>query len=84
MREIVDSQKELEQAVFDYKQAGWEVDQEAEGRAIMKRGLRGGFLEHFLFFILLPIYGNLVYSAYRRYNRPEKLVFRVKGFSEDA
>jgi len=83
MREIVDNQTELEQSMFDYETAGWEVEEKSRGRVVMKRGLRGGFLEHFLFFFLAPIYGNLVYSAYRRFDRPERIVLRVQGFSQN-
>ena len=76
MREVVDTEQEFKQAIFDYETVGWETVEQAQGRAVLERGLRGTWIWHVLYFIMAPIYGNVVYSAYRRYDRPEKLVVR--------
>lgn len=74
MREIVYSEREFEQAIFDYETMGWAVTQRQEGRAVLERGLRSDWLWHLPFFILAPIYGNIVFSGYRRFDRPEQVV----------
>lgn len=84
MREVVDTKEEFDQAIFDYETAGWEAIEQARGRAVLERGLRGAWGWHLLFLFLAPIYGNMAYSAYRNFDRPEKLVIRrrmgtVKG-----
>lgn len=85
MREVVDTEQEFKQTVFDYETAGWETVEQAQGRAVLERGLRGSWIWHVLYFIMAPIYGNAVYSAYRRYDRPEKLVVRRRmDADEDA
>lgn len=83
MRKVVESEQEFEQALFDYQTAGWETAEKAEGRAVLERGLRGSWLWHLLYFFFAPVYGNMLYSAYRRYNRPEKLVVR-RAMNTDA
>lgn len=82
MRELVDTNRELEAAIMDYQQLGFEVTEREQGRAVLKRGLRGGWGWHILYFLLAPIYGNVVYSAYRRFDRPERVIVRVRGFAE--
>jgi len=84
MREVVDTEQEYEQAVFDYETAGWEVVEQAQGRAVLERGLRGTWVWHLLFFVAAPIYGNLIYSAYRRYDRPERFVVRRRMDADTA
>lgn len=76
MREVVDTKTEFEQAVFDYETAGWETVEQSQGRAVLERGLRGSWAWHILFLFIAPIYGNLLYSAYRCYDRPEQFVVR--------
>ena len=76
MREVVDTEQEFKQAVFDYETAGWETVEQAQGRAVLERGLRGTWIWHLLYFFFLPVYGNMVYSGYRRYGRPERLIIR--------
>jgi hypothetical protein len=84
MRELVDSKDELKAAASDYERMGWEVTDRTAGRIVVERGLRGSWVWHLLYFIAAPIYGNLVYSAYRRYDRPEQVVIRVRGFAADG
>ena len=79
MREVVETKQELENAVGDYETAGWEAVEQTDNRAVMERGLRGSAVWHILYFFLAPLYGNLVYSAYRRYDRPETCVIRVQA-----
>jgi len=78
-RELVDSKNELEAAELDYQHMGWDVVERSPGRTTVERGWRGAWGWHLLFLILVPIAGNLCYSAYRRYNRPEQIVIRVRG-----
>ena len=79
MRELVDSKDELEAAATDYERMGWEVTDRTGGRLVVERGWRGSWGMHILYFLLAPVYGNLVYSAYRRFDRPEQVVIRVRG-----
>lgn len=81
MRELVDSKDELEAAENDYERMGWEVTDRTTGRSVVERGLRGSWWWHVLYLFLAPIAGNLIYSAYRRYDRPEQVVIRVRGFA---
>lgn len=83
MREVLETEQEFKQALFDYETAGWEVVDKAQGRAVLERGLRGTWIWHFLYFFLAPVYGNLVYSAYRRYDRPERIVIRRQMDDEE-
>lgn len=78
MRDVVDTDHERDLAVSDYRQMGWEVDAEGENRTVLRRGHRGSWGWHILFFLLAPIVGNLCYSAYRRFDRPEKIVVRIR------
>lgn len=78
MRDVVDTEEEHNNAVSDYERMGWEIDAREENRTVLRRGLRGSWLWHLLFFLLAPIVGNLCYSAYRRFDRPEKTVVRVR------
>jgi hypothetical protein len=78
MRDVVDTDHERDLAVSDYERMGWEIDTEGENRTVLKRGFRGSWWWHLLFLILAPIVGNLCYSAYRRFDRPEKTVVRVR------
>jgi hypothetical protein len=39
---------------------------------------------HILYFLCAPVYGNLIYSAYRRYDRPEQTVIRVREGDDAA
>lgn len=82
MRELVDSTPELDAAEADYERMGWEVIDRTPERAVVERGFRGSWLWHLLFFLLIPILANLCYSAYRRYNRPEQVVIRVRGVAD--
>lgn len=82
MREVVDTERGFEQAVFDYETAGWDVEEKNQGRAVLNRGYRGGWGWHLLFLVLIPIGGNLAYSAYRRFDRPERAVIRLKGTTD--
>lgn len=84
MREIVETKQELEAAESDYEQMGWEVTARALGRTVVKQGTRGDWRWHILLVILAPLYGNLVYAAYRRYNRPKYVVIRIQGAAERA
>jgi hypothetical protein len=81
-RELVDTKRELQGAESDYEQMGWEVVDRSPGRIVVERGRRGSWPWHLLYFAILPVYGNLLYSAYRRYNRPQRLVIRIRGFAE--
>lgn len=83
MRDAVDTQREYANAVNDYERMGWEIDARESGRTVLQRGLRGGWLWHLLFFLIVPIIGNLCYSAFRRYDRPEYVVVRLRGTRED-
>ena len=82
MRELVESENQLKAATADYERMGWEVVDQTAGRVVVKRGLRGSWLPHILYFLLAPIYGNLIYSAFRRYDRPEHVVIRIRDFAE--
>mgnify|MGYP000421626364 CR=1 FL=1 len=84
MRTVVETTREFDQAISDYQAIGWEVDQRGADRAILKRGFRGSWLWHLLFLFLVPIVGNLCYSAYRRYNRPAWRVVRLRDGAGDA
>ena len=84
MREVVETEQEFKQAQFDYETAGWEVVEKAQGRAVLERDLRGTWIWHLLYFFLAPVYGNLVYSAYRRYDRPERIVIRRQMDDDEA
>ena len=81
-RELVDTERERKAAESDYERMGWEVNRSA-GRTVAERGFRGSWVWHILYFLLAPIYGNLIYSAYRRYDRPEQIVIRTRG-GDDA
>ncbi|MFD1600314.1 hypothetical protein [Halobellus rarus] len=83
MREIVDTEEDRQRAVEDYEAIGWEVEDETADRTVLKRGFRGGWIEHVLYFLLAPIYGNLVYSAYRRFDRPKRHIVRVRRSESD-
>lgn len=83
-RELVDTKRELQGAESDYEQMGWNVIDRSPGRIVVERGRRGSWAWHLLYFIALPVYGNLLYSAYRRYDRPQRLVIRIRGFAEDS
>ena len=76
MREVVDTEQAFEQAVFDYQTVGYEVVEKAQGRAVLKRGLRGDWIWHVPLFIFTLGVGNIAYLFYRWFNRPEKLVVR--------
>ena len=82
MREIVDSKVEFEQAIFDYETTGWEVVERNPGRAVLKKGLRGEWIIHILLLFLLPIVGNIFFSAYRNFDRPQKLVVRRRDMNK--
>ena len=84
MREVVETERDFDQALFDYETAGWETIEKAQGRAVMERDLRGTWIWHLLYFFLAPVYGNLVYSAFRRYNRPERIVIRQQMDAREA
>jgi hypothetical protein len=79
MREVVETVDELDAAVEDYEEMGWEVDERTSGRVVFRWGLRGNFFWHLLYFIPAPVFGNLAYSAFRRFNRPRYTVVRVRG-----
>ncbi len=79
MREVVGTTDELEAAVQDYEEMGWDVYDRTSGRVVFRRGLRGNFFWHFLYLIPAPVFGNLAYSAFRRFNRPRYTVVRVRG-----
>ena len=79
-RESVDSKRELQGAETDYERMGWDVVDRASGRIVVERGLRGSWMWHILFLLLVPIIGNLCYSAYRRYDRPEQVVIWIEGY----
>ena len=83
-RELVDTESELEAAVSDYERMGWEVAERSRERVVLSRGLRGSWLWHLLFLVLIPIVANLCYSAYRRYNRPEGVVIRRRGAAAET
>ena len=82
MRELVDTRHELEAAVSDYQRLGFDIMESNPGRAVLRRGYRGSALWHLLFFAVAPFYGNLVYAAFRRFDRPERVIVRVRGFAE--
>lgn len=86
MRDVVDTEQEFKQAVFDYETAGWEVVEQNQGRAVLQRGLRGSWIWHIPLLIFTLGYGNLLYLAYRWFDRPEKLVVRrrMENADEDA
>lgn len=84
MRELVETKQQLEAAESDYERMGFDAVDRAPGRTVMRRGLRGSWLPHILYLFLVPIVGNLVYSAFRRYDRPERVVIRIRGFAERA
>lgn len=79
MREVVETADEIEAAVQDYEEMDWEVYDRTLDRVVFRRGLRGRFLWHFFYFLLAPVVGNLIYSAFRRFNRPRYTVVRVRG-----
>lgn len=81
-RELVDTKREREAAESDYERMGWEVVDRSAGRSVVERGWRGSWGLHLFFFLLAPVYGNMVYSAYRRYDRPEQIVIRTRGFDD--
>ena len=81
-RELVDTKREREAAEADYERMGWEVVGRSTGRTVVERGRRGSWGWHILYFLLVPIVGNLIYSAYRRYDRPEQIVIRTHGGAE--
>lgn len=83
MRDVVDTEEEHNTAVSDYERMGWEIDAREEGRTVLRRGFRGGWGWHLLFFVLLPVFGNLGYSAFRRYDRPAYVVVRTRGDREE-
>jgi len=78
-RELVDTKREREAAEADYERMGWEVVGRSTGRTVVERGRRGSWGWHILYFLLVPIVGNLIYSAYRRYDRPKQIVIRTHG-----
>jgi hypothetical protein len=82
MRELVDTKAQLEAAESDYERMGFDAVERNAGRTVMKRGLRGTWLPHILYFFFAPVYGNLIYSAFRRYDRPERVVIRIRDFAE--
>jgi len=81
-RELVETKREREAAESDYERMGWEVVDRSPGRSIVERGRRGSWGWHILYLFLVPIVGNLIYSAYRRYDRPEQIVIRIRRFAE--
>jgi len=78
VREIVESEHEYDVAINDYETMGWEVVERGDSRAVVKRDLRGSWLWHLLYFLTVPVIGNMVYSAYRRYDRPERRIIRLR------
>lgn len=70
----------MNDAVSDYVEGeGWEIIEKEDGRTILELGLRGSWFWHLLWFILLPILGNIIYSLWRRTDdRPKRKVIRVK------
>jgi hypothetical protein len=83
-RELVDTKHELQGAEADYELMGWEVIDRSAGRIVVERGRRGSWGWHLLYLLILPILGNLIYSAYRRYDRPEQIVIRIRGHSDET
>lgn len=81
-RELVDTKHALAAAEQDYLRMGWDVIDRTPGQVTVERGRRGAWGWHLLFLILVPLVGNLCYSAYRRYNRPEQMVVRIRGFAD--
>lgn len=79
MPQLVETERELDQTITDYQTEGWDVEKREAGRVVFERGLRGRWAWHLLYLILLPIIGNLCYSAYRRYGRPEREVVRHRA-----
>jgi hypothetical protein len=58
---------------------GWEIVEDGDRRIVAERGLRGSWWWHLLFLLIIPIGANLAYSAYRRYDRPERCIVRWVG-----
>lgn len=81
-RELVDTKHALAAAEQDYLRMGWDVIDRTPGQVTVERGRRGAWGWHLLFLILVPLVGNQCYSAYRRYNRPEQMVVRIRGFAD--
>jgi hypothetical protein len=79
MRELVETQHELNAARADYERMEWEIVEAGDRRIVAERGLRGSWWWHLLFFVIIPIGANLAYSAYRRYDRPERRIVRLAG-----
>lgn len=84
MRDVVDTEEEHNNAVSDYERMGWEIDAREENRTVLRRWLRGSWLWHILFFFMAPVFGNVCYSAFRRYDRPAYVVVRTRGDGEDV
>ena len=83
-RELVDTESELEAAVSDYERMGADLADRSRNRAVVSRGARGAWVWHLAFLITVPIVGNVIYSAYRRFGRPEEVVIRIRGAADDT
>lgn len=80
MRKVAKTEEEFNQLIDDYESQNWKIVEETSEKAVLKKKLRGAWIWHILWFILIPILGNILYMIYRRTgDGGEKGVIRLKN-----